>query len=157
MASFNKVILMGNLTRDVELKYTPSGFAVARLGLAVNRKWRDSKTNALMEEVVYVEIQALGTQAETAAKYLAKGSSVHIEGRLKLDQWDDKQTGQKRSKLYVVGERFQFVGAKPAAAQGAAARAQAPVNNSAPAVPSAPAAPAADEDPEIIQEQDIPF
>ena len=152
MASFNKVIVMGNLTRDPELKYTPSGRAVTRLALAVNRKWRDAQTNALKEEVTYVEIAAYGTQAETAAKYLAKGSCVHVEGRLKLDQWEDKQSGEKRSKLYVVGERFQFVGA----AKGSAAKGQGSANGNgnAPAAPSP--APAAEENLDI-QEESIPF
>ena len=118
MASLNKVMLMGNLTRDVEMRYTPSGMALARLGLAVNRKFRDSKTNELREEVTFVDIDVWGKQAETANQYLSKGQSVFIEGRLKFDQWDDKQTGQKRSKLQVVAERFQFIGARPSGGAG---------------------------------------
>jgi single-strand DNA-binding protein len=121
MASYNKVLLMGNLTRDVEMRYTPSGMALAKLGLAVNRKWRDTKTNELREEVTFVDIEVWGKQAETANQYLAKGRQVFIEGRLKLDQWDDKTTGQKRSKLNVVAERLQFVGGAggPGGGQGA--------------------------------------
>jgi single-strand DNA-binding protein len=110
MANFNKVLLMGNLTRDVEMRYTPSGMALARLGLAVNRKWKDPKTNEFREEVTFVDIDVWGKQAETANQYLAKGRQVFVEGRLKYDQWDDKTTGQKRSKLLVVAERLQFVG-----------------------------------------------
>ena len=110
MASLNKVLLMGNLTRDIEMRYTPSGMAVARMGLAVSRKFRDSKTNELREEVCFVDIDVFGKQAETAHQYLSKGRPVFIEGRLKLDQWDDKTTGAKRSKLFVVAERVQFVG-----------------------------------------------
>src|SRR6185295_7012256 len=110
MASFNKVLLMGNLTRDVEMKYTPSGLAVARLGLAVNRKFRDQKTNELREEVTFVDIDVWGKQAETAHQYLAKGRPLFVEGRLKLDSWDDKQTGQKVYKLKVICERYQFMG-----------------------------------------------
>ncbi|HYF51781.1 MAG TPA: single-stranded DNA-binding protein [Planctomycetota bacterium] len=109
MASFNKVLLMGNLTRDVEMRYTPSGMGLAQLGLAVNRKYRDSKTNELREEVTFVDIEVWGKQAEVANQYLSKGRPVFIEGRLKLDQWDDKQTGQKRSKLKVVAERIHFL------------------------------------------------
>ena len=110
MANYNKVLLMGNLTRDVEMRYTPSGMALARLGLAVNRKWRDQKTNEMREEVTFVDIDVWGKQAETANQYLAKGRQVFVEGRLKLDQWDDKTTGQKRSKLTVVAERINFIG-----------------------------------------------
>ena len=110
MASLNKVLLMGNLTRDVEMRYTPSGMAVARIGLASSRKYRDTKTNELREDVVFVDIDAFGKTAETAHQYLSKGRPVFIEGRLRLDQWDDKTTGQKRSKLLVVAERIQFIG-----------------------------------------------
>ncbi len=110
MASLNKVLLMGNLTRDIEMRYTPSGMAVAQLGLAVNRKFRDTKTNELREEVTFVDIDAFGKTAETAHQYLSKGRPIFVEGRLKLDQWDDKTTGQKRSKLKVVADRIQFVG-----------------------------------------------
>jgi single-strand DNA-binding protein len=110
MASFNKVLLMGNLTRDVEMRYTPSGMALAQIGLAVNRKYRDTKTNEMREEVTFVDIEVWGKQAETANQYLSKGRPVFIEGRLKLDQWDDKATGQKRSKMKVVAERVQFMG-----------------------------------------------
>lgn len=109
MASFNKVILLGNLTRDPELKYTPKGTAVARLGLAVNRKWKNDAGEE-KEEVTFIDADAFGKQAETLGQYLKKGSPIFIEGRLKLDQWDDKQTGQKVSKLRVVLESFQFLG-----------------------------------------------
>ena len=110
MASLNRVLLMGNLTRDIEMRYTPSGMAVARMGLAVNRKFRDTKTNELREEVTFVDVDAFGKTAETAHQYLAKGRPVFVEGRLKFDQWDDKTTGQKRSKLFVVADRIQFIG-----------------------------------------------
>lgn len=109
MASLNQVHLMGNLTRDVETKQTPSGTLVAQFGLAMNRKFRDSKTNALRDETTFVDIDVWGKQAENAAKYLSKGRPVFIEGRLKLDQWVDKTTGQKRQKLHVVAERIQFM------------------------------------------------
>lgn len=109
MASVNIVMLMGNLTRDVEMRFTPSGMAVAKIGLATNRKFRDTKTNELREEVTFVDITAFGKTAELCGQYLSKGRSVFIEGRLKFDQWDDKQTGQKRSKLAVVAERVQFM------------------------------------------------
>ena len=111
MASFNKVILVGNLTRDPELRYTPKGSAVAKIGLAVNRVWT-SEAGEKKEEVTFVDCDAFGKTAETMAKYLSKGKQVLIEGRLKLDQWEDKQTSQKRSKLGVVVETMQFLGAK---------------------------------------------
>ena len=109
MASFNKVILVGNLTRDPELRYTPKGTAVARLGLAVNRQWKTDAGEA-REEVTFIDIDAFGRQAEVIGQYCKKGKPLMIEGRLKYEQWDDKQTNQKRSKLLVVLETFQFLG-----------------------------------------------
>lgn len=109
MASFNKVILMGNLTRDPEVRYTPSGTAVSEVGLAVNRTWFDKQTNQKKEEVTFVDVTLWGRQAEVAGEYLSKGRGVLIEGRLQLDQWDDKETGQKRSKLRVVGENMTML------------------------------------------------
>jgi single-strand DNA-binding protein len=112
MASFNKVILLGNLTRDPQVKYTPSGTAVAEIGLAVNRYWFDKQTNSRREETTFVDVTLWGREAEVAGEYLAKGRPVLIEGRLQLDTWDDKTTGQKRSKLHVVGERMQMLGTR---------------------------------------------
>ena len=109
MASFNKVILMGNLTRDPELRYTPKGTAVARIGLAVNRVWR-TETGEQKEDVTFVDIDAFGKQAETISQYLKKGSPILVEGRLRLHTWEDKQTNQKQSKLRVDLETFKFVG-----------------------------------------------
>ena len=109
MANFNKVILAGNLTRDPELRYTPKGMAIAKFGLAINRNWK-TETGESKEEVTFVDVDAFGRQAETIAQYMKKGSPFLMEGRLKLDQWDDKQTGQKRSRLGVVLEGFQFLG-----------------------------------------------
>lgn len=109
MASFNKVILMGNLTRNVELRHTPGGQAVCDLGLAVNRTWFDKQTNSKKEEVTFVDVTLWGRQAEVAGEYLSKGRGVMIEGRLQLDQWDDRETGQKRSKLKVVGESMTML------------------------------------------------
>lgn len=109
MAAFNKVILLGNLTRDPEIRYTPKGTAVAKLGLAVNRNWT-SESGERKEEVTFVDVDVFGRTAENCGQYLRKGRPVLIEGRLKLDQWDDKQTGQKKSKLGVVCETVQFLG-----------------------------------------------
>ena len=109
MASFNKVILMGNLTRDPQVRYTGSGTAVTDVGLAVNRTWFDKQANERREEVTFVDVTLWGRTAEVAGEYLAKGRPVLIEGRLQLDQWDDKETGQKRSKLQVVGENMTML------------------------------------------------
>ena len=153
MASFNKVILVGNLTRDPELRYLPKGTAVAKIGLAVNRRWT-AETGETREEVTFVDVEAFGKQAETIGQYLKKGRPILIEGRLKLDQWDDKQTGQKRSKLKVVLESFQFLdsgnrqeGGAPEAPRRAAAPAAAAA---APAATEAEAPPAGEDD-------DVPF
>jgi single-strand DNA-binding protein len=109
MKGFNKVILAGNLTRDPELRYTPRGLAIAKFGLAVNRSWKDGETGELKEEVTFVDIDAFGKSAEAIGQYLRKGRPILLEGRLKLDTWDDKQTQQKRSKLGVVLETFTFL------------------------------------------------
>lgn len=112
MASFNKVILLGNLTRDVEMRYLQNGTGVAELGLAVNRMWFDKASNQKKEEVTFVDVTVWGRTAEVAAEYLSKGRSVLIEGYLKLDQWDDKESGQRRSKLRVVCDSLTMVGNK---------------------------------------------
>src|SRR2546428_13112105 len=110
MASLNKVFLIGNLTRDPEVRYTPKGTAIANLGLAVNRSWTD-ESGQQKEEVLFVDIDVWGRQAETCGQYLSKGRPVFVEGRLRLDSWEDKESGQKRNKLKVVAERVQFLGA----------------------------------------------
>ena len=112
MASFNKVILLGNLTRDPQVRYTPGGTAVADIGLAVNRTWFDKQSQQRKEDTTFVDVTLWGRTAEVAGEYLAKGRQVLIEGRLQLDQWDDKETGQKRSKLKVVGENMTMVGSR---------------------------------------------
>src|SRR2546423_12574010 len=111
MANFNKVILLGNLTRDPQLKYLPSQTPVAEFGLAVNRKFR-TQAGEDREEVTFVDVSAFGKQAELINQYFTKGKPIFIEGRLKYDQWEDKQGGGKRSKLSVVMEGFQFVGGR---------------------------------------------
>lgn len=107
MPSYNKVLLMGNLTRDVQLKSVAGGQSVADLAIAVNRKFR-LKDGTEKEEVTYVDCECWGPRADVIAKYFSKGKPIFIEGRLKLDSWDDKD-GQKRSKMRVVIEDFQFV------------------------------------------------
>lgn len=109
MASLNKVMLIGNLTRDPEVRYTPKGSAVCDIGLAVNRVY-SSESGEKVEEVTFVDVVLWSKLAELAGKYLHKGRPVFIEGRLQMDSWEDKQTGQKRTRLRVVGEQMQFLG-----------------------------------------------
>ena len=114
MASFNRVVLVGNLTRDVELRNTPSGTAVTDVGLAVND--RVKRNNEWVDETTFVDVTLWGRQAEVANEYLSKGAPVLIEGRLKLDTWE--QEGQKRSKLRVVGEKMQMLGSRSGGGSG---------------------------------------
>lgn len=109
MASYNKVILMGNLTRKPEVRFTQGGTAICKLGLAVNRRFKD-QTGEWKEEATFVEVTFFGKRGEAFAKFHDKGKPAFIEGSLRLDTWDDKQSGEKRSKLYVVGDDWQFVG-----------------------------------------------
>ena len=108
---YNKVILVGNLTRDVELKYTPSGTAIAKFGVATNRTYKDQMTGENKQETMFIDITVFGRSAEVANQYLSKGKRVLIEGRLVLDQWVDS-TGQKRSKHSIVAEKVQFMDTK---------------------------------------------
>jgi len=108
---FNKVILIGNLTRDVELRYTPSGSAIAKFGLAVNRNWKDRNSGEKREEVCYIDINIFGRSAEIANQHLSKGKRILVEGRLQFEQWQD-QTGQKKSKHSISAESFQFLDTK---------------------------------------------
>ncbi|HET6888479.1 MAG TPA: single-stranded DNA-binding protein [Candidatus Udaeobacter sp.] len=117
MASFNKVILLGNLTRDPEVRYTPKGSAVCDLGIAVNRVYT-TEGGERREEVTFVDVVLWARLAEIAGEYLRKGRPIFIEGRLQMDSWDDKQTGQKRTKLRVVGESMQLLGGRPGGATG---------------------------------------
>ena len=109
MRGFNRVILSGNLTRDPETRFTPSGTAICKFGLAINRSWKDANGNQ-KEDVTFLDIDAFGKQAEAIGQYLRKGKPILLEGRLKLDVWDDKKTNEKRSKLGVVLESFTFLG-----------------------------------------------
>lgn len=111
MANFNKVYLIGNLTRDPELRVTPKGTAICQFGLAVNRQFKD-ESGTVRDETTFVDIEAWGRQGETISKYCTKGRPLFVEGRLKFDQWEDKTSGQKRSKLKVVLEGFQFLGGR---------------------------------------------
>jgi single-strand DNA-binding protein len=148
MASFNKVLLLGNLTRDPEVRYTPKGSAVADLGIAVNRQYT-LDSGEKREEVTFVDVTFWGRTAEVAGEYLKKGRPVFIEGRLQLDTWDDKQSGQKRSKLKVIGEMMQMLGSRPGAGGEAdeGGGASRPARSSSPPPKNAAAEPDDDEIP----------
>ena len=109
MPSLNKVLLMGNLTRDPELRVTPKGTPICQFSLAINRQFK-MESGETREEVIYVDVEAWGQQGETIAKYCTKGRPLYVEGRLRLDQWEDKNTKEKRSRMKVVLEQFQFLG-----------------------------------------------
>jgi len=131
MAQLNKVLLIGNLTRDPEVRYTPKGIAVADLGLATNRTYR-TESGEEKEEVCFVNLVVWGKQAETAGKYLKKGRPIFVEGRLQFEQWE--KNGEKRTTLKVVCERFQFLGS-PQGRGADATEGEAPSNAAAPAPP----------------------
>jgi single-strand DNA-binding protein len=154
MANFNKVILMGNLTRDPELRYTPKGMAIAKIGLAINRTWKNEAGES-KEEVTFVDVDAFGRTAENIGQYFKKGRPIFIEGRLKLDQWDDKQTGQKRSKLGVILENFQFMDSKGGGAGGGEGGAPEAPRSRPPATP--PKSDGPDVEPPPHEEDDVPF
>jgi single-strand DNA-binding protein len=157
MASFNQVILLGNVTRDPEIRYTPKGTAVTELGMAMNRVFTP-EGGEKREEVTFVDVTLWGRTAEIAVEYAKKGRSVMIEGRLQLDSWDDKQSGQKRSKLKVVGDALHLLGSRPGGAggggdsdEGSSSRSESsssrPRSSAPPPPRSAPAAPDDDEIP----------
>lgn len=151
MASYNRVVLLGNCTRDPEVKYTPKGTAVTELGLAINRYYT-TEGGEKREETTFVDVTLWGRPAEIAGEYVKKGRPVMIEGRLQLDTWDDKQTGQKRSKLKVVGENLQLLGGREDSAGGGSRGGGG--SSSSGTKRSAPAKPA---DPEEPSDEEIPF
>jgi single-strand DNA-binding protein len=148
MASFNKVILLGNLTRDPEVRYTPKGTAVTDLGLAVNRTYT-ADNGEKREEVTFVDVTFWGRTAEVAGEYLKKGRPVFIEGRLQLDSWDDKQSGQKRTKLKVIGENMQMLGSPRGAGGGGGDEESSGGSRSSRPAPPPKTAPSAPDDDEI--------
>ncbi len=151
MANLNKVMLIGNLTRDPELRVTPKGTAICTFSLAVNRKFKDD-SGGEREEVTYIDIEAWGKSGENISKYCTKGRPLFVEGRLRLDQWEDKNTKEKRSRMKVVLENFQFLGTGrggDGGGEGGEARSYAP-RSSAPR-PSSPA-PAQEN-----LDEDVPF
>lgn len=153
MANFNKVILAGNLTRDPELRYTPKGTAVARITLAVNRTWKGEDGQS-KEEVSFVDVDIWGRQAETISQYMKKGRPLLVEGRLKQDTWEDKNTKQKQSKLKVVLESFSFIDSNRGDAGGGGADAPRAARPTAAATTPAPGGGETDGPPEG---DDVPF
>lgn len=147
MASFNKVILLGNLTRDPELRYTPQGAGVCEFAIALNHVYTNKQTGQKVEEVSYIDLVAWGKTGETIAEYMKKGRQIMIEGRLKQDRWE-AQDGKKMSKVRVTVESFQFVGSRPEGGGGGG-----------PAPKGGGAAPAGgpEDGPPPGQEEDIPF
>jgi single-strand DNA-binding protein len=157
MANLNRVLLIGNLTRDPEVRYTPKGTAVTEIGLAVNRVY-SGEDGEKKEEVTFVDVTLWARQAEVAGQYLKKGRPVFIEGRLQLDSWDDKQTGQKRSRLRVVAENLQLLGSRQdAEGTSPASGFSAPPPRRTPTTSAPPARPEP-RDPDLDTEpDDIPF
>jgi single-strand DNA-binding protein len=164
MANVNKVILIGNLTRDPESKDLPSGTTICDFGLAVNRTWKDAGGNK-KEEVLFVDCSAFGRTSEVIAEHLRKGNPIYIEGRLKLDQWE-AQDGSKRSKIRVVVDNFQFIGSK-SDGEGSGQRqqeSQPPRQQARPqpqgqrkAQPAADVGYRGEEDAAPVEDADIPF
>ena len=158
MASYNKVMLIGNLTRDPEIKYTPKGTAIADIGLAVNRNYT-TEGGEKREETTFIDVTLWGRVAEIVGEYCKKGRPLFVEGRLQLDTWEDKQSGQKRSKLKVVGENIQLLGSREGGGGGGGGGGESGENRPAggfkkPATPPQrqPADPDLDAEPD-----DIPF
>ena len=149
MASLNKVLLIGNLTQDPELRRIPSGTAVSTLRLAVSESFQN-KSGERVERTVFLDVDVWDRQAENCQQYLSKGSPIFVEGRLQMDQWDDKETGQKRSRLKVRADRVQFLGGP---------RRDGAVRDAAAAAPAAASAPAAFEEPlsKPADDEEIPF
>jgi single-strand DNA-binding protein len=156
MANLNRVLLIGNLTRDPELRYTPKGTAVTEIGLAVNRIY-SGEDGEKKEETTFVDVTLWARQAEIAGQYLRKGRPVFIEGRLQLDTWDDKQTGQKRSRLRVVAENLQLLGSRQDSEGSSSFSSSSPAPRRGPSAPAPPPKPEP-RDPDLDAEpDDIPF
>jgi single-strand DNA-binding protein len=157
MPNLNKVMLMGNLTRDPEMKYTPKGTAIANFGIAVNRNY-STEGGEKREEVTFIDIEAFGRTAEIIGEYFKKGRPIYVEGRLKLDQWDDKTTGKKMSKLRVVADSFEFLGSREGGPGGGSSEPSGESRPPRPAARTAPPPQRPPADPDLdVPEDDIPF
>lgn len=160
MASYNRIIMMGNLTRDPELKQLPSGQSVCRFGLASNRQFKNKQTGTMVQEVCFVDIDIWGSQADVCKQYLAKGRAVLVEGRLKLDSWQDTD-GNKRSKHSIVADRVTFLGAGAPAEDETGADDFTPAKQEEPTRRAAPLSGTAGKQPvstgEVALKDDAPF
>lgn len=158
MASYNKVILMGNLTRDPEMKYLPSGTAVANFGIAVSERYTDRQSGEQRENVCFVDVEAWDRQAEIVNEYMSKGRPIFIEGSLKFDSWETPE-GEKRNRLKVRLIRFQFIGGREDGDEAGGSYTQATPQDSAPmqGEPNQSSAPAAGESDSSSTDDDIPF
>lgn len=153
-ANFNKVIIMGNLTRDPEMRHLPSNMAVTSIGVAVNDRFKNKQTDQWEERPNFIDCEAFGRTAENINKFFSKGKPIFIEGKLRFDQWEDRQTGQKRSKLKVVIDTFQFVGGAPGRDGGSGGGYSQSQGGSSSWDDGAPAGPAPHEP---VANEDIPF
>jgi single-strand DNA-binding protein len=162
MPNLNKVQLMGNITRDPEVRYTPKGTAVTDIGLAINRNYSTDDGDR-REETTFVDITFWGRQAEVIGEYMKKGRPLYVEGRLQLDQWEDKNTGQQRSRLKVIGDNFQFLGGRDEGGQRGGGQGQqssqqvAPQQQSQQSQQQAPTQQNYDPIPPSDDDDDIPF
>jgi single-strand DNA-binding protein len=156
MAYLNKVFLIGNLTRDPELRVTPKGTAICQFGIAVNRQFKD-ESGATRDETTFVDIEAWGKQGELVSKYLTKGSLAMVEGRLKLDQWEDKTSGQKRSKIKVVLDNVQFLSTRGGGGGGPGASAGEGIDQTSPERHSPPPRGNTKPAPQENLDEDVPF
>lgn len=150
MSDFNLVVIMGRLSRDIELRYTPKGTAIGNMSVAVNRRWTN-EAGEKKEEVTFVDVTLFGRTAENCGQYLKKGSAAHVQGRLKTESWDDKTSGQKRYKMVVIADSVQFIGSKSDSTQP-----PAPAPRSRQAAPAAPAGEPLEGD-GPIDSDDVPF
>ncbi|MEM1444728.1 MAG: single-stranded DNA-binding protein [Planctomycetota bacterium] len=159
MANFNRVILMGNLTRDPELRHLPSNVPVCSFGLAVNDRYKDKQSGEWVEKPNFIDCEAFGRSAELIQQYVGKGRPLFVEGKLRFDQWDDKQTGQKRSKLKVIVDSFQFMGGRNDGDGGGGGYNRGGASGGAGNAGSQPnyAAPSSGPVHEPVDEDDIPF
>jgi len=153
MASYNKVILMGNLTRDPELRYTPNNTAICKIGLAVNRRFKDGQTGEWKEEPTFVDVTIFGARGEAFQRFHTKGKPAFIEGSLRLDTWEDKNGGGKRSKLYVVADNWEFVGAGGGPGRGDSGGYSGPSGDAGAGADAG----APEREPELQQVDDTPF
>jgi single-strand DNA-binding protein len=154
-ASLNKVLLMGNLTRDPEVKYTPKGTAVGDLAIAINDSYK-AQDGTIKETVTYVDIEVWGRQAETCKQYLTKGRAIFVEGQLRLDQWETPQ-GEKKSRLKVRADRVQFLGSAPGRGGGGEQRSSSSGSDDAGRTAARPSSTVSEDAPPPPSDDDIPF